>query len=79
MKVRQSHKKPSSRNAPRRRVHRVGKHIQLVTFGGVVAEKRVWDGQTWVEVSDSNMEYLLLKEIFRLRGRLRALERSKRK
>lgn len=72
-------RRPTHRNAPRRRVHKIGKHIQLVTYGGIVTEKRVWDGHAWIEVSDTNMEYLLLKEIFRLKSRVRALSKGKRK
>jgi len=72
--------KPNHRNAPRRRVHRIGRHIEVVTYGGAVIERRVWDGHEWVTVSPrANMEYALLKEIFRLRSKVNALSKPKKR
>jgi hypothetical protein len=68
----------SHKNNPRRRVHKIGRHIEVVTRGGAVIERKVWDGSEWVTVSPrANMEYALLKEIFRLRSKVNALQKGK--
>ena len=78
MITRQSLKnRPTFRNAPRRKVHKVGRHIEIVTKGGVVIERRVWDGSTWIAVkSERSLEYALLREILRLKSNMRALSKT---
>lgn len=71
-------KKPTFRNAPRRRKQKIGRSLEITTLGGQIVEKRIHDGTHWVDIANNtSIETVLLFQIRRLQAEVARLKKGK--
>jgi hypothetical protein len=67
------------RKNPRRRLHKIGRHVELVIAGGRIVHRRVYTGSEWIVLQKSaNLEMVLFKQIQRLKAKIREMMKETR-